>query len=553
MSEKIWKIKIPLSALQKDILEFLASSNGDKIALIFPRNFPPIAENRFLEKAKKAAPKSEIFWVVSPEFLRKNLESRKFKTVAKSEDLPEIFENAQVQNLQDFLKSEKISAAKNQKPNQKPKNTSQSAAKKTPNFRTRKIESVRIRTIRGYVFFGFLLFGALLAGLLILIAPSAKVVIKPKISAVQVTQNILVQLPGSDVPEINQNLPAVDGVFMQTEIGDSEVFPTTGRSYQLTNAGGKVTIFNETSKPKFLLPSRLSTENGVIFRFGDSITVPPKVGDESGSIAVRVVADQYDENERPIGDRGNILAGTRLFFPALRSESRRLFFAKANLGPLTGGSTLTNFFVGENDFENAKKVLLERFRVRAAQQLKNEVNRRAAREGKNFVLLETPELLQIELLESDFPENLIGVETQTFAVWAKVKLSGIVFDESEVVALLAEKIADSQDHQQKLIEVDPNSIQYRLLEEENFADEKWLKLSVELQGVQTLDLDEKNLANRQWTHALKKEIAGQSPESVRRILANHSEIESVEGIEISPFWADALPKIFDQISFEIAD
>ena len=44
---------------------------------------------------------------------------------------------------------------------------------------------------------------------------------------------------------------------------------------------------------------------------------------------------------------------TELIFPALRSESRELYYARANKGPLVGGSTLIHYFIDINSIKRS--------------------------------------------------------------------------------------------------------------------------------------------------------------------------------------------------------
>ena len=340
-------------------------------------------------------------------------------------------------------------------------------------------------------------------------------------------------------------------ILTQTEVVGEEIIPSSGRQYDVTNARGKLTLFNETREPKFFIPSRLRTADGVIVRFKRDVTVPPRDGERPGQLVIEVEADAYDTKDRPIGYRGNIEAGTELIFPALRKESHELYYARTNKGALVGGSTLTHYFIEEGDKERARELLIETFRIRAVEKLISEIRSRSSREGKKYVLLENPELLQAELLEYQFPEEMVGTESQTFKVYGKLKLSGVVFDQSQVVDILSRKLKLVLDPRQKLIEIDEQSTEYRVLEFEDLAEEGWLKLSVTMVGVGSLDLDSDSRVAVEWRENVKKDIAGKSAEEVRSILINIPEIDDVRSIKISPPLVKSLPTILDRITFEV--
>lgn len=547
-SEKILKLQIKNGDLSKEILAIFSKDEWKKIYFLIPRDFLLITESIFLKKIKIAAKKyqTEIFFVTQKNYFSQILKAEKFKVL---EAIPEEYKSIKIQKLKSF--SAKIEAKKNPFTNKKIEFKTKITGS-APNFSTRKIENLKDeKSVRGIYFFGFFGIIFLLACLFFWISPRAEIEIKPKVSVIPVTQNILVTLHDSEIKEENKDLPKVFGIYIETEIEESEYFPSTKKTYDLTHAKGKVTIFNETNETKFFVPSRLSTVDGLIFRTQKNIEVPPKKNGKPGRLVVEIIADAYDKKELPIGNRGNIDAGTELFFPGLRKESQELYYARANKGPLVGGSTLTHYFVDENDFELAKPILKESFRIKGIENLQKELKNRGNREGKKYILLDENELLKSELIDFNVDKSLIGKEQQTFMTKGKVKVSGIVFDQDSVLEHLTKKIQTTQDHRKKLLRVDENSLKYRVIENSHQEDEKWVKLSVSLMGIETLDLNAKNDFTKNWYRDLKKEILGKSRQQIRGILTNHAEIEEVFNIKISPFWVKKMPKILEQIDLKI--
>lgn len=545
--KKILKLQLKNGDLSKDILEVLEKESKTAYLLV-SRDFPLITESAFLKKIKSVIKKRsmDVFFVTEKKYFTQTLKALKFEVLEK---VPEEVEALDLKLVKDF--SGNIVAEKNvfisKKIEFKPKITGSA-----PSFSTHKIQNLKDeKSIRSFFFFLFLAVIFLLVALFFWISPRATITIKPLISVIPITQNVLVSLSGADISAENEHLPQIPGIFVETEVVGTETFPSTQKEYDLTNARGKVTIFNETNEPKFFIPSRLSTLSGIIFRTQKDITVPPKKDGKAGRLIVEIVADAYTKEGNPIGGRGNIEAGMELFFPGLRKESRELYYAKTNQGPLVGGSTLTHYFIGENDFELAKPLLHQGFRVRGIENLQKELVNRGNREGKKYILLDRPGLLKAELIEYVVDESLIGKEQQTFEIAGKAKISGIVFDQDVVLEVLIQKIQTMQDHRKKLIKVDESSVKYRLLESDKFEEDKWLKLSVSLLGMETLNFEAKNELAQRWYRDLKKEIAGKDLSQVRNILVNHPEIEQVLGIKVSPFWAKSLPVIFEQIDLKI--
>lgn len=421
-----------------------------------------------------------------------------------------------------------------------------------PKFSTRRIENTHGESsARGKIFFIFFGVVIFLLSVWLWLAPSAKITIKSRVSPIPVTQNFLISMPSSEIPEDSQTLPQMSGIYVQTEVRETEVVPATGRRYDITDAKGKVTLYNETTQPKFLLPSRLESPEGVIVRFDQEVIIPPHDGNKAGSVVIEVRADPLDEDGDPIGDKGNLLAGTEFVFPALREESRELYYAKANKGPLVGGSTLTHYFVREEDKDLSQASLFEVFKIRGVDRLREEVTNRSNREGKHYILLDGSKLLRSELKDFVFPEQLMGQEVQTFEVSGAVFVSGVVFDQTPIVDLLEEKVEQNQDARKKLLRVDPTSVTYRVLDAEPLETQQWVKLSVSGTGIETLDLNPRYEWAAQWFENLKRQIADRNVSEVRGLLANDPEIEEVLNIKVSPFWATKMPRLWERIEFEL--
>jgi hypothetical protein len=550
----------------KKIIEVIQRHQFAHVCFFINRNFKLITETNFINDLKKFVKREQknnlkIEFCTSKNYFYEILKQAGFIVY---KEFPVDYKAWETKKLADFLI--KITASKNKdflekiknnKAEEKVNNTerivqNQSVKiKHAVGFASHKIELDEKTSFRGLFFFLILL---LLGGLIFVffwLSPKAKIVIKPQINVMPFIQNILIKLPEHKLEEANENIPNIQGIYIETEIADSQVFPTTKKTYDITNAHGKITIYNNTNKPKFFIPSRLSTDNNLIFRTQKNITVPPKSGDKPGELVVEIIADEYTAKGLPIGGKGNIIAGTELFFPGLRAESREVYWAKANKGPLVGGSTLTHHFLSENDFELVKTQLKDSLKVRAIQELKDELKNRSNREGKRYILLDNPELLKAELIEAKFPTELVGQEIQTFEVYGKLKLSGIVFNEEVAIQEVRKKMIEVLDHRKKLLKIDQKSIQYKILDKDNLAENGWIKLSLSLMGVDTLDMQANNEFAKEWQESLKKEIKDKSLNQARSILVNRNEIEEVISLNISPFWIKTIPHFLDQIDFEV--
>ena len=128
----------------------------------------------------------------------------------------------------------------------------------------------------------------------------------------------------------------------------------------------KILITNERPKPWVLVEqTRFQSDNGIIFRIEEKITVPgatyAMVRDEEGrltrekvpgTLVVEVKADEEDIEGGIAGERGNITKGTSLVIPALDPTSQKIIYAQAEEDFL-GGVTDTYEVLTEEDLETS--------------------------------------------------------------------------------------------------------------------------------------------------------------------------------------------------------
>lgn len=112
-------------------------------------------------------------------------------------------------------------------------------------------------------------------------------------------------------------------------------------------ATGEITIYNNYSEATQILikNTRFQSKDGKIFKIGDSVKVPGKVGNTPGSIKVKVSADSY-------GAEYNIDAGD-FTIPGFKGTARyEGFYAKSD-SAMKGGSSGMVQIVSQSDIDNA--------------------------------------------------------------------------------------------------------------------------------------------------------------------------------------------------------
>lgn len=541
-----------------DILDLFQNHKAKTFYLEVPKSFPLASDISFLKRLKSSAEEHEKKFVLvgSRSFLHSLYESQKIEFLSSWKEADEKVQEGKI----NFLSDQKgnFQAKSNTTKAEKPKEEELKEEKKgtesgTPLFSKKRIENTTAeRSLRGHVFFGFLLLLGLLGILYYWISPSATIYVKPKISLLPFTQNVIVTVAGKESPENDKNLPQISAVYVDTVLEGEENFPSGRVEYEVTNAKGKITLYNQSPEPKFLVPSRLQAANGSIFRFKDEITIPPAEGSIPGELVVEIEADSFmdEDPQKPIGQFGNIEAGTDLVFPALSEALQEVYYGKANKGPLVGGSTLARYFVAEEDFERAQVTFQSVFRNRGIEELEQEIQKRSEREGRRYIIIDDPRLLKSEIVDLQIPEELIGQEVQTFALQGKVRVYGIVFDQSEIMKHLEKRLEKTQDKRKQLMKLDDTSIKYRVLDAESLDTEGWVKLSISIAGIEFLNAEGQTTESEKWRNNLIKQIQGKGLPRARAILINDPEIEFVDRIKISPFWIRVMPTLKDQIEFK---
>ena len=547
---QILRIKLREGDSVGSILRVFEKTDADKVLFECPRNFAVLTDISFLKRLKTTADEydKKLAFLVPQKCIRDIIKTQDLEVYSR---LPETLSDAEVRDLSFF--SENLVAQKNEEivvEEVLPEVVEDEVLPSAP-FSRHQIENLPSeRSLRGHVFFIGLVVISVLGVLLHWISPSAEITLKPTISLLPFNQNIILRFDKEGLlPPAEEELPQITSIFVQTEVSGTKVFPSGGRTYDITNAHGQVTLYNEAEQPKTLVPSRLQAPGGAIFRFSREITIPPRTEDAPGQLVVDIEADTYDEEGKPIGERGNISAGTRLDFPALREESKELYYAKANKGPLVGGSTLTHFLVQAEDFEPAVESMRQAFRVQGEEFLRQEIEKRSEREQKRYVLLDDPELLQALILSVRLPEDQVGKESQTFELTGTVQVSGIVFDQSEVLKHLQNQLLRNQDQRKKIITIDENSIEYEVLSVDGYED-GWVKLAVAVSGVEVFDMQSDTQDSLRWQAEIKTDIAGRDIQEVNGMLLNRPEIEHVVNIRVTPFWTKKLPRIPTQITLK---
>ena len=300
---------------------------------------------------------------------------------------------------------------------------------------------------------------------------------------------------------------------------------TLGQSFELdgtdggepvpAQATGVVTLVNETTAAQPLVATtRLLSEDGILFRLLDAVTVPA-----NGEVTAAVYADQ-------LGESGNIPA-TSFTIPGLLPSKQETIYATSNT-PMKGGLQYVRV-VTEDDLASARKELES-----AATEMARE-NYRAALPSNDF----DGESIVTSSISTEFSSEAgeeVGVFTGngTYQVTAVFYSRDLISDYVE--AALISQIGEGVD----IHAVDTSELQ-ATIEDVDVAEERAV-LSIRLSGTTILASNNDLFNGDRFT--------GKSEKDVIALLESEPTIQSVE-VVFTPFWLKRMPTLRDHIDIKI--
>lgn len=318
-----------------------------------------------------------------------------------------------------------------------------------------------------------------------------------------------------ELTESPQTQGQLQGYIRSEVVTKSKMFtlPSEGATAVEEQAGGFVTLINETNADQPLVATtRLLSEEGVLFRLVDGVTVPA-----NGQLEAEVYADQE-------GASGNI-GPTQFTIPGLTASLQDVIYA-VSVDSMTGGLQYIRTLEA-SDLEDAER------------QLRTEIQEEAElvlREGLSEDLQAAYDVRVIERVSDVEP----GTETGTFTVALTVQMSGVFYAEEDVYAFAEAALYNQLQEGQELISLNPDSIALSI--DDIQLDEGVVKANIYMDGISAITTAADILD--------KDALAGRQAEEVTASLQSSERIEEVQ-IELTPFWLKRIPSVQDHIRIHI--
>ncbi len=536
------------SVVNLKILKRKAGDDDKKIKLITnDENGIHLAQKIGIEVYNKANTEGRTA-IFSPELEDDRLKITPLKATVNSveEEIPTRLEEKKL-SISELLKNYKkrkcdLNILKIRKPKLKPKKPISS-----PKF--------TLVTPNKHALFGLVAGSLIILLIIIYIAlPGVKIHITPSASVLEETVNITLADYNKNRSILETNPKYMIASFpIKTTVKKEINYFATGQkvSDNAADASGIITIINTTNNAWPLIANtRFQTEEGIVFRIKDSVTVPPSTAEENGTIEIFVTADTLDAHEQMVGEKGNI-EPAKFFLPGLREESQKLLYAESK-EPMTGGVTDFVTYVSKEDVSSAKTKIKQDLKKIAIDELRAEVKKQAALAGNNkdFELLEGSNTITIGEPRVSVDENIVNTSLEEFEVIGEVDVSGFYYDKDDMLAILTRELMLKKSPHKILVRINDDTITYRIFEKDDARGQ--IKITANIKGIEQYEIDPKKQQGQKLLQQITDNIVGRDIESAISYMQNLPQINTVT-IERWPAWAPTVPNVSDNIKYEIRD
>jgi hypothetical protein len=229
------------------------------------------------------------------------------------------------------------------------------------------------------------------------------------------------------------------------------------------SAHGKVDFYNELNVEQVFRPNtRLSTDDGIIFRTTEWLRIPPTktFSGETviGMVEADVYADVYDADGDLIGVRGNIAEGTLLTVPGLKF-SRDKIYAKTKES-FRDGQDPTIKIVTSGELSKFKGILSEKLKMKAIEGLKEKIGEMNVQLAANYDIIPVDDNIRYGEPTITTGSGMdVGARRNDVTIYGKAKASAYVYDKGAAISYLGGVLRDNLLYgTEKLHAINPDSL-----------------------------------------------------------------------------------------------
>lgn len=384
--------------------------------------------------------------------------------------------------------------------------------------------------------------------------PGVTIYLTPSASVLEKSVNITLADYNQNSAELDTRPPHMIASYpIETTVTKSITHYATGKKFSDNgaNASGKITISNTTDTPWPLIPdTRFETNEGIVFRISNGITVPAATSGGPGIAEAFVTADQADSYGIIVGERGNI-EPSRFFLPGLKESSQSKIYGES-IEPMTGGVTDFIAFISEEDVAAAELRINDELLRDAVSELELAVVNQGDLVGDvdAFTLLDGDNAVKISAVSVDLPLGLVGQQISEFTISGEVSVSGVYYDHDAMLEILKSELSLKKSPQKELLRINEESTSYRIFEWDEGAGK--IKLTANIKGIEQFSIDPDKENGSRLLSKIQEHIVGKDIEEAKLYIQNLPEVNKVE-IDSWPAWSPTIPNIVDNIEFEIRE
>jgi hypothetical protein len=353
----------------------------------------------------------------------------------------------------------------------------------------------------------FIVVVAVLIGVIFYFTMSfAYVTVTPKAEEIKTDFNFII-VEDSQAVELEDGI--LGGKIIDQTTEAEKVFPATGTTVLAGDTTGTVKIFNNQSKSQVLIATtRLLTADNILFRIKNRVEVPAM-----GSIETIAYPD---DPTKPL-----VKAGTKFTIPGLSTSLQEVVYAQAVEDFVAAGQPVT--VVSKDDLDKALAGYIDEL----AQQAVKDLDPSLAK------------VLKKDVISQEF-SNKEGDQVSEFKLKLKVQVTGVTFNQQEVVDYAKKIIGQQVTADQQLVSDNSDKLIFEI-EKVDIANHL-AQLKSNIAGMVVVS-ENSQIFNRD-------KIKSMSEEELKAYLATFSQIESAE-VKFFPSWLKKMPFFSDHIIIKV--
>jgi len=384
--------------------------------------------------------------------------------------------------------------------------------------------------------------GGMLFFVLFKLMPSAQVQVWPKSETVNQTANIFLVESGATV-NMPPRVKLLELVPVKAQLKKQITFDRISKNFVGGSAIVEMTIINKSGESYSLRKgSRLANQAGMVFEIEEPVFI-----EQGREITVKAKAQDEDLYGEIIGERGNVPAGLKWYFPGLSETERQMIFGE-NREPARGGTTAFTHMLSGEDIALAEKQLKQDL-VSSANQMIDEQLLIYNEENSDKYLdrLYYDEFTLVAFSGVTLPVQFIGEEVNSVPIEGSIEFTAFAYDKKKAMDILKEDIKGHVSENKFVIE-DSITLSRLIHHVIDYSDDlSWIKLTVDLSANEQYILDPLSPAGAHFAMNLRGQINGRTKDEALRIVKNMTEVENAS-ISLWPPWSRRLPEIPSHIT-----